>query len=151
MGLKALIDDRVLIERTEKDKAMGKLIIPESAMTDKREGFVVAFGPGRLMTATGEYVPVACHVGEKVLWRAWAVTSLQEMVGIGRDFDVEGRDMVLVKETDLLAVIEVGEATCRVCECTDFNPCVIDDEPCEWEENPNEYNWGLCTAHEESR
>ncbi len=117
-----MIDDRVLVERSDSDKAKGKIVVPDSAQEDKREGTVVGIGPGRMGTRlrldpsecdVGAVIavesirlPMACKVGDKVIWGTYA--ELQGPMGPMRravGFPL-GEDLVIVGEPSILAVIE---------------------------------------------
>lgn len=121
-----MIDDRVLVERSDADKAKGKILLPDDAQEDKREGTVVGVGPGRIghrivltnftSGPAGEIpgavdvdsfrLPMAVKVGDKVIWGAYA--ELQGPMGPMRQavgFPL-GEDLVIVGEPSILGVIE---------------------------------------------
>lgn len=117
-----MIDDRVLVERSDADKAKGAILVPDSAVEDKREGTVVGVGPGRIgkeiileNAPSGSHMvvverpirlPMAVKVGDKVIWGAYA--ELQGPMGPMRQavgFPL-GEDLVIVGEPSILGVIE---------------------------------------------
>lgn len=82
--------DRVLIEPTaaETTTASG-IIIPDTAKEKPQEGTVVAVGPGKVDE------PTTVKVGDKVLYGKYA----------GSELKLDGKDYLIVKESDLLGII----------------------------------------------
>ena len=82
--------DRILIEPTaaETTTASG-IIIPDTAKEKPHEGIVVAAGPGKVDE------PTTVKVGDKVLYGKYA----------GSELKVDGKDYLIVKESDLLGII----------------------------------------------
>lgn len=63
---------------------------------------------------------------------AWATKNFQDEVR-----DIYARDDKLkpvLEQIDLIAAAKVGERRCRICGCTDYEPCYLDDGPCSWVE-----------------
>lgn len=90
--------DRVLILRAEAlTKTKGGIVIPEKAQSKVLEGTVVAVGPGARNTQTGEHVPLAVKVGEKVLLPEYGGTKVE--LGDSKEYH-------LFREADILAKIE---------------------------------------------
>ncbi|XP_052868479.1 10 kDa heat shock protein, mitochondrial isoform X2 [Anopheles cruzii] len=90
--------DRVLILRAEAlTKTKSGLVIPEKAQSKVLEGTVVAVGPGARNTQTGEHVPLAVKVGEKVLLPEYGGTKVE--LGDTKEYH-------LFREADILAKIE---------------------------------------------
>jgi chaperonin GroES len=88
--------DYLLIEPLEKETTLPSgIVIPDTAKEKPQEGKVVAVGPGRRKRG-GERIPLEVKVGDIVMYKKWG----------GTDIKVEGRDMLLVKEEDILAVVE---------------------------------------------
>lgn len=95
MALKPL-HDRVLVRRTEGDeKTAGGLIIPDSAKEKPAEGEIIAAGEGARKDS-GELIPMAVSVGDKVLFGKWS----------GTEVSVDGEDLLMMKESDILGIIE---------------------------------------------
>ncbi|MFN3605211.1 MAG: co-chaperone GroES [Leptonema sp. (in: bacteria)] len=94
MNIKPL-QDRVLIEPIEaKEERIGSIIIPDTAKEKPQEGKVVAVGPGR--QENGKVIPIQVKVGDKVLYGKYAGTEIKK----------DGKDYLIVRESDILAVIE---------------------------------------------
>ena len=87
----------VLLERmSEETKTAGGIIIPDNAQEKPSRGRVIAAGPG---TYTGdELVPMSVKAGDVVLFAKWA-SSVNEV-------KIDGQDYVLIKETDILGILE---------------------------------------------
>ena len=95
MALKPL-HDRVLVKRTEsEEKTAGGLIIPESAKEKPSEGEVVACGEGARKDS-GELIAMAVKPGDKILFGKWS----------GTEVTVEGQEMLMMKESDIMGIIE---------------------------------------------
>jgi chaperonin GroES len=95
MALKPL-HDRVLVRRVESDDTTkGGLIIPESAKEKPAEGLIVACGEGARKDS-GELIQMAVKAGDKVLFGKWS----------GTEVTVDGEELLIMKESDILGVIE---------------------------------------------
>jgi len=89
--------DRVLIKRQEsKEMTASGLYIPSGAQEKSNLATVVAVGPGTTNMQTGEKIPCTVEVGQTVLIGKWA----------GDEVQVEGVDHLLVREADILSIIE---------------------------------------------
>ena len=89
------LHDRVLVRRTEGDeKTSGGLIIPDSAKEKPAEGEVVSCGDGARKDS-GELIDMAVSAGDKVLFGKWS----------GTEVTVDGKDLLIMKESDILGVI----------------------------------------------
>ena len=94
MALKPL-HDRVLVRRTESDeKTAGGLIIPETAKEKPAEGIIVACGEGARKDS-GELIDMAVSAGDKVLFGKWS----------GTEVTVDGEELLMMKESDILGII----------------------------------------------
>lgn len=94
MAIKPL-QDRVLIKRLDENtKTAGGIIIPDTAKEKPSEGMVEAVGPG-MVTPDGKLMPMTVKVGDKVLFGKWAGTEIK----------VKGEDRLIIKESEILAVI----------------------------------------------
>jgi chaperonin GroES len=90
------LHDRVLIERVEAEsKTAGGIIIPETAKEKPAEGKVVAVGSG-IFDDNGKRVALDVKVGDRVLFAKWG----------GAEVRVDGKELMILKESDILAVIE---------------------------------------------
>ena len=87
---------RVLIERIEAQaKTAGGIISPDTAKEKPSEGKVVAVGKGG-RDESGKIVALDVVVGDKVLFAKWG----------GSEVKVDGKELIILKESDILAVIE---------------------------------------------
>lgn len=95
MKLKPL-NDRVLVKRLEsEEKTAGGLYIPDTAKEKPSKGEVVAAGPGKV-GEKGERVALAVKPGDMVLFNKYAGTEVK----------LDGVDHLVMREEDILAVIE---------------------------------------------
>ena len=95
MGFRPL-HDRVLVRRVEADeKTSGGIIIPDSAKEKPQEGEVVAVGPGA-RDDNGKIQPLDVKAGDKILFGKWSGTEIK----------LDGEDLLIMKESDVLGVLE---------------------------------------------
>ena len=90
--------DRVVIESLEEDEATfagGKLVLPETAKEKPQKGVIVAIGPGR-KDDDGKVITMDVKEGDHVLYAKYAGTEIK----------IEGRKVLILKESDILAVVE---------------------------------------------
>jgi chaperonin GroES len=94
------LHDRVLIRPLEQDtKTKGGIIIPDTAKEKPVEGKVLAVGPGA-RDENGKLHPLDIKVGDRVLYGKWS----------GTEVVVDGDDLLIVKESDVMGVIEETKA-----------------------------------------
>ncbi|HEX8900416.1 MAG TPA: co-chaperone GroES [Vitreimonas sp.] len=94
------LHDRVLVKRVkEEEKTRGGIIIPETAQEKPQEGEVVAVGPGT-RDEDGEYIKLDVKVGDRILFGKWSGTEVK----------VDGEELLIMKESDILGVIETKKA-----------------------------------------
>lgn len=87
----------VLLERLEEEtKTAGGIIIPDNAQEKPSRGRVIAVGPGTY--AGDDLIPMTVQAGNVVLFAKWA-SSVNEV-------KIDGRDYVLIKESDILGILE---------------------------------------------
>jgi chaperonin GroES len=90
------LQDRVLLRRLDQeDKTAGGIIIPDTAKEKPMEGEVIAAGPGA-RGEDGVLHPLDLKVGDRVLFGKWAGTEVK----------IDGEDLVIMKESDVLGVLE---------------------------------------------
>lgn len=95
MKLKPL-NDRVVVKRIEEEeKTAGGIIIPDTAKEKPIQGEVLAVGGGKLME-DGSRRPLDLKAGDRVLFSKYA----------GTDVKVEGEEVLIMREDEILAVIE---------------------------------------------
>jgi len=89
------LHDRVLVRRVEaEEKTAGGIIIPDSAKEKPAEGEIVAVGNGS-RAEDGKVTPLDVKVGDRVLFGKWSGTEVK----------VDGEDLLIMKESDILGVI----------------------------------------------
>lgn len=95
MKLKPL-NDRVVVKRVEEEeKTAGGIIIPDTAKEKPIQGEVLAVGSGKLLE-DGSRRPLDVKAGDRVLFGKYA----------GTDIKIEGEELLIMREDDILAVIE---------------------------------------------
>jgi chaperonin GroES len=94
------LHDRVVIRRIEgEEKTKGGIIIPDNAKEKPQEGEVIAVGPGARDEA-GKVVPLDLKAGDRVLFGKWS----------GSEIKLDGEDLLIMKESDIMGVIEGAAA-----------------------------------------
>jgi chaperonin GroES len=92
--------DRLLVTRTEeKQKTTGGLFIPDTAKEKPMEGEVIAAGPGARNEA-GALVPLDVKAGDRILFGKWSGTEVK----------LNGEDLLIMKESDIMGIITVTAA-----------------------------------------
>ena len=90
------LHDRVLVRRVEQDqKTSGGIIIPDTAQEKPMEGEIIAVGAGH-KNEDGKVSPLDVKAGDFVLFGKWSGTEIK----------VDGEDLLIMKESDILGVIE---------------------------------------------
>ena len=90
------LHDRVLVRRIEQsDKTAGGIIIPDTAKEKPMEGEVVAVGPGA-RGEDGKLQPLDVKAGDRVLFGKWSGTEVK----------LDGEDLIIMKESDIMGVLE---------------------------------------------
>ena len=90
------LHDRVVVRRIDaEEKTAGGIIIPDTAKEKPQEGEVVAVGPGG-RNEKGELVPLALLAGDRILFGKWSGTEVK----------LDGEELIIMKESDILGVIE---------------------------------------------
>ncbi|NLX22512.1 MAG: co-chaperone GroES [Phycisphaerae bacterium] len=90
------LDDRVLVEQCQaEEKTAGGIVLPDTAKEKPQRGKVVAVGTGKLMDS-GQRGKMSVSVGDEIFYGKYA----------GSDVEVDGHKYVILKENDILAVIE---------------------------------------------
>ncbi len=102
MGFRPL-HDRVLVRRAEEDsKSAGGIIIPDTVQEKPMEGDVVGVGPGA-RGEDGKLHPLDVKAGDRVLFGKWSGTEVK----------VDGDELLIMKESDIMGVIEGTKASRR--------------------------------------
>ena len=90
------LGDRVVIEPTAREEmTKSGIVLPDTAKEKPQEGSVIAVGPGAFDN-DGKRIAIDVKVGDKVLYAKYA----------GTEFKVEGEDLLIVKQSDILAIVE---------------------------------------------
>ena len=89
------LGDRVVIRRVEEEaKTKGGIIIPDTAKEKPQEGEVIAAGPGA-RDEDGKRIPMDVKAGDRILFGKWS----------GSEIKLEGEDLLIMKESDVLGII----------------------------------------------
>ena len=94
------LHDRVVVRRIDaEEKTKGGIIIPGTAQEKPQEGEVVAVGPG-VRDDKGALVALDVKAGDRVLFGKWSGTEVK----------VDGQELLIMKESDILGVIDGAAA-----------------------------------------
>ena len=94
------LHDRVVIRRIEgEDKTKGGILIPDTVKEKPQEGEVVAVGPGA-RDESGKLIALEVKAGDRVLFGKWS----------GSEVKIDGEDLLIMKESDILGVIDGATA-----------------------------------------
>ena len=90
------LGDRVVVKRDESEEVTaGGILLPDSAKDRPARGKVVSIGDGRLLE-DGTRAPFQVKVGDHVLFSSYA----------GDEFKIDDQELVLMREEDVLAIID---------------------------------------------
>ena len=90
------LHDRVVVKRADAEtKTSGGIIIPDTAGEKPQQGKIIAVGPGA-RDEDGKLVPLDLKTGDKVLFGKWSGTEVK----------IDGEDLLIMKEADIMGVIE---------------------------------------------
>jgi chaperonin GroES len=90
------LHDRIIVERFEEgEQHVGGIIIPDTAREKPQQGTVIAVGNGRLLKS-GTRVPLDVKAGDVILFGKYS----------GQEITLEGKEYLIVKEDEVLAVSE---------------------------------------------
>ena len=90
------LHDRVIVKRLEEERvSAGGIVIPDSAAEKPIQGKVVAVGKGKILE-DGNVRPLDVKVGDKILFGKYSGTEVK----------VDGEDLLVMREEDVMAVIE---------------------------------------------
>jgi chaperonin GroES len=90
------LGDKVVVKRLESEaRTAGGIVLPDSAKEKPQQGRVLSVGDGRMLDDGTRY---ECQVqeGDRVLFTTWAGTEIK----------VDGEELLILKEEDILAVID---------------------------------------------
>ena len=90
------LHDRVVVRRVDaEEKTKGGIIIPDTAKEKPQEGEIVAAGPGA-RDESGKLVPLDVKAGDRILFGKWSGTEVK----------IDGEDLIIMKEADVMGVVE---------------------------------------------
>ena len=90
------LHDRVMVRRVgEDERSAGGIIIPDTAKEKPSEGKIVAVGSGA-RNEKGEITPLDVQAGDLILFGKWSGTEVK----------VDGEDLLIMKESDVMGVID---------------------------------------------
>ncbi len=89
------LDDRVVVEPVEAEEVTsGGIVLPDTAQEKPQRGTVLAVGPGKLLDS-GERGELSVGISDEVIYGKYA----------GSDIEVDGREMKILRESDILAKV----------------------------------------------
>ncbi len=89
------LEDRVVVEPVEAEEVTaGGIVLPDTAKEKPQRGTVLAVGPGKLLDS-GQRSTLSVAVGDEVIYGKYA----------GTDIEVDGRDVKILRESDVLAKV----------------------------------------------
>ncbi|PAQ05384.1 co-chaperone GroES [Mesorhizobium temperatum] len=89
------LHDRVVVRRVESEaKTAGGIIIPDTAKEKPQEGEIIAVGSGARDEA-GKLVPLDVKAGDRILFGKWSGTEVK----------LNGEDLLIMKEADIMGII----------------------------------------------
>ncbi|WP_299027394.1 co-chaperone GroES [uncultured Thermanaerothrix sp.] len=90
------LGSRVVVEPIEEEEVTaGGIVLPETAKEKPQKGKVLSVGPGD-RDESGKRIPLDVNVGDTVLFAKYAGTEVK----------VEGKKLLILRESDILAIIE---------------------------------------------
>lgn len=106
------LGERVVVRPIDQQVTEGGIILPASVEPDKpREGHIVAVGPGRMLK-DGSYAPMSVQVGQRILFGRFAPS----------DFKINGEELLVVAESDILAVVSTQFSSEELVSLPDYDP-----------------------------
>ena len=94
------LHDRVVVRRIEaEEKTTGGIIIPDTAKEKPIEGEVIAVGPGA-RNEQGQIVQLDVKEGDRILFGKWSGTEVK----------IDGEELLIMKESDIMGVVETSAA-----------------------------------------
>jgi chaperonin GroES len=98
-SLKPLGDRVVVKPRAKEEMTKSGIVLPDTASEKPQQGTVLSAGPGRLLDS-GQRIAMEVKPGDEVLFAKYAGTEVK----------LDGEDYLVIRETDLLAIIGNGSA-----------------------------------------
>lgn len=89
------LGDRVIVKPIEQEsKTKSGIIIPDTAKEKSHRGKVIAVGSGKF--DDGKIIPMTVKVGDEILYKEYA----------GDEFKLDGEEVIILKEEDIIAIVE---------------------------------------------
>ena len=93
----------MVVKRIEaEEKTRGGIIIPDTAKEKPQEGEVIAVGPGA-RDDSGKLIALELKAGDRILFGKWSGTEIK----------LDGEDLLIMKESDVMGIIEGAAAPAR--------------------------------------
>ncbi|MCG3127554.1 MAG: 10 kDa chaperonin [Phycisphaerae bacterium] len=90
------LGEKVIVKRMEaEERTAGGIVLPDTAKEKPKRGKVLSVGDGKLLD-TGKRKPLQVKAGDQVLFTSYAGTEVK----------VDGEEMLIMDESDILAVVE---------------------------------------------
>jgi chaperonin GroES len=90
------LGEKILVKRLEaEEKTKGGIILPEAAKEKPQQGTVIAVGDGKLLK-DGSRSTIQVKAGDQIVFNSYA----------GTDIKIDGEELLLMNETDVLAIVE---------------------------------------------
>lgn len=90
------LDDRVVIKQSEaEEKTAGGIILPDTAKEKPQIGKIIAVGPGKILD-NGKRAEMSVKKNDTVIYAKY----------MGNDIEIEGEKYVILKESDVLGIVE---------------------------------------------
>ena len=97
------LHDRVVVRRVKsEEKTAGGIIIPDTAQEKPQEGEIIAAGSGA-RDESGKLIPLDVKAGDRILFGKWSGTEVK----------IDGEDLLIMKESDIMGIIEGASAAVR--------------------------------------
>ena len=88
------LNDNILLEKVPSEKKVGSIILTKEEKAGNI-ATILAVGPG-ITLESGKFVPTTLKAGQKVIYREYS----------GTDYEEDGHKYILIKEEDILAIVE---------------------------------------------
>ena len=97
------LHDRIIVQRTEEgEQKIGGIIIPDTAKEKPQQGKVIAAGAGKVKD-DGKRIALDVKAGDSILFGKYS----------GQEIKLDGEEFLIMREDEVLAVIDGGESTTR--------------------------------------
>jgi chaperonin GroES len=94
MTIKPLFDKVVVMATSKEETTKSGFILPSASQEKQQTAEVVAVGPGGIID--GKEITMQVKVGDIVLYAKYA----------GSEFKVDGEEFIIIKQSDILAIVE---------------------------------------------